>query len=249
MKTDAPVRTEGCPIQTNATCVTGQRLAHALRRSSGRVTTQRSAVVTRPHSVSKCEWCGKFFITRPNSSRIMASLLNKKCVFSHDTAVRPVYTGCTFWFYPRPLRQSGAQGTSGSCNRCIGESCDPFSTSGGIEAVHLQNQDGHSAVPSNRHSLSQPRAVCPAMAYGRCCAVLIFNQPQACPAYFKGGVTTLKNRPRAGSLDRVEPVLNGEHATLPLTRHCQVVLGVVPHDCFAQANLPAPAVRWSETLT
>ena len=97
--------------------------------------------------------------------------------------------------------------------------------------------------------LSQPRAACPAMAYGRCCAVLIFNQPQACPAYFKGGVTTLKNRPHAGSLDCVEPVLNGEHATLPLSRHCQVVLGVVPHDCFAQANLPAPAVRWSETLS
>ena len=97
--------------------------------------------------------------------------------------------------------------------------------------------------------LSYPRAACPAMAYGRCCAVLIFNQPQACPAYFKGGVTTLKNRPCAGSLDCVEPVLKGEHATLPLTRHCQVVLGVVPHDRFARANLPAPAVRWSETLT
>ncbi|MEW8057718.1 MAG: hypothetical protein AB2796_20600, partial [Candidatus Thiodiazotropha sp.] len=65
---------------------------------------------------------------------------------------------------------------------------------------------------------------------GRCCAVPIFNQPQACPAYLKGGVTTLKNCPSAGSLDCVELVLNEEHATLPLTRHCQVVLGVVPHD-------------------
>ena len=150
MKTDIPARNEGCPIQTNATCVTGQRLAHALRRSSGRVTTQRSAVVTRPHSVPKCEWRGKFFITRPNASRIMASLLNKKFVFSHDNAVWPAYTGHTFWFYPRPLRQSGNQGTFGSCNRCIGESCDPSSTSGSIEAVHLQNQDSHSAVLSSR---------------------------------------------------------------------------------------------------
>lgn len=151
MKTDIPARTEGCPIQTNATCVTGQRLAHALRRSSGRVTTQRSAVVTRPHSVPKCEWRGKFFITRPNASRIMASLLNKKFQFRHDKVVQPVYTGGTFWFYARPLRQSGTQGTSGSCNRCISESCDPFSISGSIEAVHLQNQNSHSAVLSSRH--------------------------------------------------------------------------------------------------
>ena len=98
----------------NATCVTGQRLAHALRCLSGRVTTQRSAVVTGPHSVPKCEWRGEFFYTRPNAGRITASLLNKKYVFSHDTAVRPVYTGRTFWFYPRPLRQSGNQGTVGS---------------------------------------------------------------------------------------------------------------------------------------
>jgi len=36
---------------------------------------------------------------------------------------------------------------------------------------------------------------------GRCCAVLIFNHPQVCPAYFKGGVTTLEERPCSGMLD------------------------------------------------
>lgn len=138
-------------MQHDATCVTGYRLAHALRRPSGRVTTQRSAVVTRPHSVPKCECCGKFFETRSNARRITASLLNKNLDLCDDNAVQPVYTGHTYWFYPRPLRQSGDQGTSGSCNRCIGESCDPFSTSGSIEAIHLHNQDSHSAVLSNRH--------------------------------------------------------------------------------------------------
>ena len=72
------------------------------------------------------------------------------------------------------------------------------------------------------------RELCAAMASGRCGAVLILNQSQACPAYFKGGVTTLKNRPYTGTLDCVAPVLNGEHATLPLTRHCQVVWGLCP---------------------
>jgi len=122
--------------------VTGYCLAHGLPRTSGRVTTQRSAVVTRPHSVPKCECCGKFFVTRPNASDIMTSLLNKKFGFRHDNRVRPVYTGCTFWFYPRPLRQSGKQGTSGSCNRCISESCDPSSTSGSSSQVCPSSKSG-----------------------------------------------------------------------------------------------------------
>jgi hypothetical protein len=130
-----PACTEGCPIQAVATCVTGSAWRTGCHAGSGRVTTERSAVVTRPHSVPKCEYCGKFFVTRPNASDITTSLLNKNYKFSHDNVVQPVYTGCTFWFYPRPLRQSGKQGTSGSCNRCISESCDPSSTSGGSSKV------------------------------------------------------------------------------------------------------------------
>jgi len=45
--------------------------------------------------------------------------------------------------------------------------------------------------------------LCAAMASGCCGAVLIFNQPQVCPACFKGGVITLKERPYAGPLDCV----------------------------------------------
>lgn len=71
-------------MQTNATCVAGISLAHRLPCTSGRVTTQRSAVVTRPHSIAKCEWRGRFFCTRQNARGITASLL-KKSLFSAMT--------------------------------------------------------------------------------------------------------------------------------------------------------------------
>lgn len=57
---------------------------------------------------------------------------------------------------------------------------------------------------------------------------------QVSPACFKGGVTTLKLRPFSGTLDCAEPYLNRGIPALPLTRHCQVVLGVVPHDRSAK---------------
>jgi len=66
-------RTEGCPIQTNATCVTGQCLAHVLLRASVRVTTQRSAVVTRTYSGLKYAACQNFLNIRPTAPGIMAS--------------------------------------------------------------------------------------------------------------------------------------------------------------------------------
>ena len=215
-------------MQTNATCVTGISLAHRLPCTSGRVTTQRSAVVTRPHSVPKCEWCGKIFVTRPNAGRITASLLNKKFVFSHDNAVWRAYTGHTFWFYPRPLRQSGTQGTSGSCNRCISESCDPFSTSGRIEAVHLQNQNSHSAVLSSRRP--------PVLSTSRVPGDGLW--PLLCRAHFQSiaGLSCLLQRrckhtqepPVCGhvGLRWIFPVPG--IPALPLTRHCQVVRGLCP---------------------
>jgi len=42
-------------------------------------------------------------------------------------------------FYPRPLRQSGKQGTVGSCNRCIGASRDPSSLSGSKKRLPIFN--------------------------------------------------------------------------------------------------------------
>ena len=66
-------RTEGCPMQPNATCVTGRRLAHALPRASVRVTTQRSAVVTRTHSGLKYVACQNYLKTRPTAAGIMVS--------------------------------------------------------------------------------------------------------------------------------------------------------------------------------
>jgi hypothetical protein len=70
----------------------------------------------------------------------------------------------------------------------------------------------------------EPRA---AMASGCCASVLIFYQPQACPACFKGGVTTLNNRPYGHVGLRREGPVPGIPA-LPRTRHCQVVWGSCP---------------------
>jgi len=87
--------TEGCPIQPNATCVTGKRLAHALLRTSGRVTTQRSAVVTRTYSGPKCRACRIFLNARPNAARIMASFAKHFFDFGNDNGVWFVYTRYT----------------------------------------------------------------------------------------------------------------------------------------------------------
>jgi len=99
-------------ISSNAAGVTGQYLAHRLPVRAAASLHKRSAVVTRPHSGPKYECGGRIFEMRPNAGNITTSLLNKNCRFSHDTVVPLVYTGCTFWFYPRPLRQSGKQGTA-----------------------------------------------------------------------------------------------------------------------------------------
>lgn len=65
------------------------------------------------------------------------------------------------------------------------------------------------------------------LASGRCAVVLIFYQLQARPADFKGGVTTLKNRPYGHVGMRRESPIQGIPA-LPRTRHCQVVRGLCP---------------------
>ncbi len=104
MKPPQHTCSEGCPIQPDATGVTGYCLAHGMLRAIGRVTTERSVVVTRPQSEPKCEWCGNIFDLCSNASGITVWLLNKYSKFSNDNAVRPAYTRRTFWFYPRPLR-------------------------------------------------------------------------------------------------------------------------------------------------
>ena len=114
MKPCQPARTEGYPIQHNASCVTGNAWRTDCHVRGGRVTTERSAVVTRPQSGAKCERCVKILDVRPTAGGITARLLNKNFQFSNDNVVWPAYTGRTFWFYPRPLRQSGNQGTVGS---------------------------------------------------------------------------------------------------------------------------------------
>ena len=127
-------------------------------------------------------------------------------------------------FYPWPLRQSGNQGTFGSCNRCISASCDPSSTSGSAErSVHLRNQDSHRAVLFSRHppvSNHEPRARQLPLAIVLPCS---FSQTAGLSClHQRRCFTTLKVRPCSGMLDHARLSLNrGKHA-LPLTRHIQV---------------------------
>jgi hypothetical protein len=147
-------------------------------------------------------------------------------------------------FYPRPLRQSGKQGTVGSCNRCIGASRDPSSIQGSINAsVHLQLR----AAPQGLFLPAGSRlSLTTSLVPGDCLWLLScrahFQPLRACPADFKGGVTTLKVRPCSGALVCAGPVLNGEHSALPLTRHCQVDWGSCPvavsHKRTCQLRLP-----------
>ena len=106
----------------------------------------------------------------------------------------------------------------GPCNRCIGVSC-------GLSSI---SEQPIGSVHPSRHS---PVFQLSSFAHGNglwlCRVLLIFHSLWACPAYFKGGVTTLKLRPfghvglRGVFLNRVKPAL-------PLTRHCQVHRGLCP---------------------
>ena len=79
-------------MQTNAACVTGNRLAHGLPRASGRVTTQRSAVVTRTHSGLKYAACQNFLKACPTAPGIMASFDKYFFNIVNDNDERLVYT-------------------------------------------------------------------------------------------------------------------------------------------------------------
>ena len=130
-------------------------------------------------------------------------------------------------FYPRPLRQSGKQGTARI-----------------VQPVHRRKPRSIFDIRQHKETaifnpgtvppgLSLPAGDClsltTSLAPGDCLRLLScrahFQPPRACPAHCKGGVTTLKYRPLSGTLVCAGPVLHGEHSALPVTRHCQVVWG------------------------
>ena len=92
MEPPQPACTGGCPIKTAVTCVTDKHLAQALPSSNVRVTTQRSAVVTRTYSGPKCAAWRIFLNTRPNAAKIMVSLSKYFCAFGNDNSPWLVYT-------------------------------------------------------------------------------------------------------------------------------------------------------------
>jgi len=148
-------------------------------------------------------------------------------------------------FYPWPLRQSGNQGTFGSCNRCISESCDPSSTSGSVErSVHLQNQNSHSAALSSRHSpvlTHEPRARQLPLAIVLPCS--FFTNRRIVLPTSKEVLITIIRTPVLGHVGSREAVSQTRKARVAFDQALSGRQGVVAHDRFAQANLSAQAVR------
>ena len=206
LKPPQPAHTECCLPQTNATCVTGQFLAHALLRASVRVTTQRSAVVTQTKSEPKCVSQRTFPKTRSTAPGIMVSITRYFFMLGTTNAIDLSILSTRNQFYPWPLRQSGNQGTSGLCNRCISESCDPSSISGSsIESVHLRRKNNLRVCSIQQmfvcFSLTSP---VPDDCLWRLFCRAHFSQLRDCPAYFKGGAKHHdKERPCAGMLNCV----------------------------------------------
>jgi hypothetical protein len=153
LKPHQPARTEGCPMQANATCVTGVCLAHWLLCTSVRVTTQRSAVVTRTYSGPKYAACQNFLIARPNAPGIMASFAK----YFLQCRERQQRTTCLYFpnaisFIRGHCVYSGNQGTIGSCNGASAKAAIHLPHRAvPHRSVHLRNQDSHRAVLSNRH--------------------------------------------------------------------------------------------------
>ena len=191
LKPHQPARAEGCLIQTNATCVTGNRLAHALLCASVRVTTQRSAVVTRTKSEPKCVSQQTFPKTRSTAPGIMVSIAEyfftvgndngKSLVYTSRTQkVLSVATACTVAIKAPPGRATGASAKA---------------------AIHLQNR-AESKGLSILEKKNNPRVCSIQRAF--VCFQLTISVPDDClwqlfcraqfpqlqdrPAYFKGGV-------------------------------------------------------------
>jgi len=130
LKLTQPARPEGCPILTNATCVTGSRLAHGLLCPSVRVTTQRSAVVTRTKSEPKCvsQWTiSKSCSTAPG---IMVSIAKYFFTVGNDKRKRLVYTS----------RKQKVLSVATACTVAIKAPPGRVTGASAKAAIHLQNR-------------------------------------------------------------------------------------------------------------
>lgn len=159
--------------------------------ASVRVTTQRSAVVTRTKSEPKCVSQWAFLKTRSTAPGITVSIAEYLFIVGSDKRKRLVYTryrksvlsvATTAKWQPRHLRvvQQVHQRKLRSIFK-IGQSQKACPSS-------KKEQPHGSVLFSRRLSAFNSRAMRPTIAYGGCFAVLIIYQSQACPAYFKGGV-------------------------------------------------------------
>ncbi len=246
LKPHQPARTEGCPTQTNAICVTGQCLARALLYASVRVTTKRSAVVTRTYSGPKCAAWRNFSNTRPNAPGIMTS--RAKHFLRHRERQRRM----TCLYFPNVISfirghcvYSGKQGTIGSCNGASAQAAIHLPHRAvPHRSGHLRHQDSHRAVSFSRHS--------PVLNHEPCARrlPLAIVLPRS---FFTNRRIVLPTSKEVFHHTQSTPVLGhvGSREAIPQLRKARVAsdqaysgrLGVVAHDRSAQANLSAQAVR------
>ena len=140
-------------MQPNATSVTGMRLAHALLCASVRVTTQRSAVVTRTYSGPKYAACQNFLNARPTAPGIMVSFAK----YFLQCRERQLQTNCLY--FPNAISfirgHYGKVATKAPSGRATGASAKAAihlpHRAVPHRSVHLRNQDSHRAVLFSRH--------------------------------------------------------------------------------------------------
>ena len=235
LKPPQPACTGGCPIKTAATCVTGKRLAHGLPRSNGRVTTQRSAVVTRTYSGPKCAAWRIFLNTGANAAKIMVSL--SKYFLQLQERRQPM--ACLYFSYAISFIRdhcvySGNQGTTGSCNGASVQA-----------AIHLPNQNNSQSLfylPGIRLSFTHelcarrlPLAIVLSRSFSINRRVFLLTSKEV-----------FRHTQRTPVLGHV-----GLRRAIPQLRKACVAsdqafsgrLGVVSHDRSAQADLSAAAAR------
>ena len=141
------------------------------------------------------------------------------------------YTGCTFWFYPRPLRQSGKQGTTRIVKPVHRRKPRSFLNLGQYRRGCPLSTSGSASRPvhSRRHPPvlnHEPRARRLPLAIVLPCSLFTNRRPVLLTSK-EVLITIIRTRVLGHvGLRWVVPVPG--IPALPLTRHCQVVRGLCP---------------------
>lgn len=215
--------------------MTDKHLAQALPRSNVRVTTQRSAVVTRTYSGPKCTACRIFLNTRPNAAKIMVSL--SKYFLQLRERQQPIaclYSPYAISFIRVHCVYSGNQGTIGSCNGASAQA-----------AIHLPNRNSLQSLfflPGIRLSFTHepcarrlPLAIVLLRSFSTNRRVFLLTS--------KEEFHHTKRTPVLGHVGLRRAIPQPRKDCVASDQASSGRLGVVSHDRSAQADLTAAAAR------